>query len=277
MNREKDLIAKQVPFSWFGKTLWKFTPLYVELVFLAICTRLLGLVEPFILQVIIDRILPFEREATLLVVMAIFAAVTVFHVGFNIISSLLGMLTANRVTRELGARIFEHLFKLPYSHFRKWPVGEMMARVGETDTIRAFLIGTTTGVFLDLMFVTIYLAVLYALSPTLMVIVLLALPIQGLVYFGFGPFLRRRLRAQFDAGARHQSLMVESISGIAAIKALSAEEKMLEGLDETLHADLQAGYQVGKLNIASSNMIYAINQVITISIIFVGALQVFAG
>ncbi|MFT7371229.1 MAG: subfamily B ATP-binding cassette protein HlyB/CyaB [Octadecabacter sp.] len=71
--------TKQVPFSWFGKTLWKFTPLYVELVFLAICSRLLGLVEPFILQVIIDRILPFEREATLIVVMAIFAAVTVFH------------------------------------------------------------------------------------------------------------------------------------------------------------------------------------------------------
>jgi ATP-binding cassette, subfamily B, bacterial HlyB/CyaB len=277
MSEEADLEAKQVPFSWFGKTLWKFTPLYVELVFLAICTRLLGLVEPFILQVIIDRILPFEREATLIVVMAIFAAVTVFHVGFNIISSLLGMLTANRVTRELGARIFEHLFKLPYSHFRKWPVGEMMARVGETDTIRAFLVGTTTGVFLDLMFVTIYLAVLYALSPTLMLIVLLALPIQALVYFGFGPFLRRRLRVQFDAGAKHQSRMVENISGMAAVKALSAEEKMLESLDETLHATQQAGYQVGKLNIASSNIIYAINQALTIIIIFVGALQVFAG
>ena len=268
---------KQVPFSWFGKTLWKFTPLYVELTFLAICIRLLGLVEPFILQVIIDRVLPFEREATLIVVMAIFAAVTVFNIGFNILSSLLGMLTANRVTRELGGRIFEHLFKLPYSHFRKWPVGEMMARVGETDTIRAFLVGTTTGVFLDLMFVTIYLSVLYALSPMLTAIVLLSLPVQALVYFGFGPFLRRRLRVQFDAGAKHQSRMVENISGMAAVKALSAEEKMLDSLDETLHASLQAAYQVGKLNIASSNIVYAVNQSLTILIIFVGAQQVFSG
>ena len=61
--------------------------------------------------------------------MAIFTAVTVFHIEFNILFSLLGMLTANRVTRELGGRIFEHLFKLPYSQFRKWPVGEMMARI----------------------------------------------------------------------------------------------------------------------------------------------------
>ncbi len=269
--------AKEIPLSWFGKTLWKFTPLYVELVFLAICIRLLGLVEPFILQVIIDRILPFEREATLVVVMAIFAAVSVFHVGFSVLSGLLGMLTANRVTRELGGRIFDHLFKLPFSHFRKWPVGETIARISETDTIRNFLVGTTTGVFLDLMFVVIYIGVLFTLSPMLTAIVILALPIQAAVYFGFGPFLRRRLRVQFDAGAKHQSRMVENISGIAAVKALSAEEKMLDSLDETLHASLEAGYQVGKIQLASSNIVYAINQALTISIIFVGALQVFDG
>lgn len=267
----------QVPFSWFGKTLWKFTPLYAELVFLAICTRLLGLFEPFILQVIIDRILPFEREATLIVVMAVFAAVSLFHIGFNILSSLLGMLTANQVTRELGGRIFEHLFKLPYSHFRQWPIGETIARVSETDTIRSFLVGTTTGVFLDVLFVTIYLGVLFALSPLLTAIVVISLPVQAFVYFVFGPFLRKRLRAQFDAGAKHQARMVENIGGIAAVKALSAEDKMLGDLDETLHANLQAGLQVGKLNIASGNIVYAVSQTLTIFIIFIGARQVFAG
>ncbi|MCV3272030.1 peptidase domain-containing ABC transporter [Roseobacter sinensis] len=268
---------RMVPLSWFGQTLWKFTPLYVELVFLAICIRLLGLVEPFIFQVIIDRILPFQREATLIVVMAVFAAVSVFHIGFNILSSLLGMLTANRVTRELGSRIFEHLFRLPYSHFRKWPVGETIARVSETDTIRAFLVGTTTGVVLDLLFVVIYLGVLYTLSPLLTAIVVASLPLQAFVYFIFGPFLRRRLRVQFDAGARHQSRMVESIGGIASVKALSAEDKMLGGLRETLGDTLDAGLRVGKLRIASSNLIYAVSQTLTILIIFIGAREVFAG
>ncbi|MEM8541904.1 MAG: ABC transporter transmembrane domain-containing protein, partial [Pseudomonadota bacterium] len=269
--------SREVPLSWFGQTLWKFTPLYIELVFLAICIRLLGLVEPFILQVIIDRILPFQREATLVVVMAIFASVAVFHIGFSILSSLLSMQTANRVTRELGHRMFAHLFRLPYSHFRKWPIGELIARISETDTIRAFLVGTTTGVFLDILFVVIYLAVLFTLSPLLTAIVILSLPIQFAVYFAFGPFLRRRLRVQFDAGARHQSQMVENISGIAAVKALSAEDKMLGTLDRTLHNNLEAGLSVGKLNIGSSNLIYAIGQTLTILIIFVGANQVFAG
>ncbi|MEO9894828.1 MAG: peptidase domain-containing ABC transporter [Paracoccaceae bacterium] len=267
----------EIPLSWFGKTLWKFTPLYVELIFLAICLRLLGLVEPFIFQVIIDRILPFEREASLLVVVAIFAAVSLFQLGFQVLSELLGMLTANRVTRELGARIFDHLFKLPFSHFRKWSVGETIARVSETDTIRAFLVGTTTGVFLDLIFVFIYIAVLFTLSPLLTWIVLAALPIQILIYVGFGPFLRRRLRAQFDAGAAHQTQMVENISGIASVKALSAEGKMLERLDQSLHANLNAGYRVGLLNIWNDKLLFIVKQTITISIIYFGARLVFAG
>ena len=269
--------AREIPLSWFTRSLWKYSPLYLELVFLAICLRLIGLVEPFIFQVIIDRILPFQREASLVVVVAIFAAVSLFQLGFEVLSSLLGALTANKVTREFGARIFDHLFKLPFSHFRKWSVGETIARVGETDTIRNFLVGTSTGVFLDLLFVVIYIGVLLALSVPLTMIVLVALPLQALIYFAFGPFLRRRLRAQFDAGARHQTLMVENISGVAAVKALSAERKMLERLDKTLHKSLNASYRVGLLNIFSDKLTFVVERGVTISIIFVGANLVFAG
>lgn len=277
MTDHRDENAGEIPLSWFGKTLWKYTPLYIELVFLAICLRLIGLVEPFIFQVIIDRILPFQREASLMVVVAIFVAVSLFQLVFEVLSDLLGMVTANRVTRDFGARIFEHLFKLPFNHFRKWTVGETIARVSETDTIRAFLVGTTTGVFLDLLFVFIYIAVLFTLSVDLTLIILAALPVQFLIYFGFGPFLRRRLRVQFDAGAAHQTQMVENISGIAAVKALSAEGKMLERLDQTLNANLNAGYRVGLLNIWNDKLLFIIDKAITISIIYFGAQFVFAG
>lgn len=269
--------GREIPLSWFTRSLWKYTPLYIELVFLAICLRLIGLVEPFIFQVIIDRILPFQREASLIVVVAIFVAVSLFQMGFEVLSSLLGILTANKVTREFGSRIFDHLFKLPFSHFRKWSVGETIARVSETDTIRNFLVGTTTGVFLDLLFVVIYIGVLLSLSVPPTMIVLIALPLQALVYFAFGPFLRQRLRAQFDAGAKHQTQMVENISGIAAVKALSAEGKMLERLDQTLGNSLFASYRVGVLNIFSDKLTFIIERGVTISIIYARANLVFAG
>jgi subfamily B ATP-binding cassette protein HlyB/CyaB len=46
MKERHDDNGREIPLSWFGKTLWTFTPLYTELVFVAICLRLIGLVEP---------------------------------------------------------------------------------------------------------------------------------------------------------------------------------------------------------------------------------------
>ncbi len=213
----------------------------------------------------------------MLAIIVIFAAVSLFQLGFEVLSELLGMLAANRMTRELGTRIFEHLLKLAFRHFRKQSVGETIARISETDSIRNFLTGTATGAFLDLVFVFIYIAVLLTISAPLTMVVLSALPLQFLIYVGFGPFLRRRLRVQFDAGAAHQSQMVENLSGVASVKALSAERTMLERLDKTLHGSLNASYRVGLLGIWNSKLLLAVEKAITIGIIYFGAKFVFSG
>ncbi|WP_244423693.1 peptidase domain-containing ABC transporter [Nitratireductor pacificus] len=269
--------AGLIPLSWFGKTLWKFTPLCIELTFLAICLRLIGLIQPFVFQVVIDRILPFQREASLIVVVLVLVGASLFQSGFTILSGLLNVLTANGITRELGSRLFDHLFKLPLRYFRRWPVGETITRIGETDTIRAFLMGAATGVFLDLLFSAVYLAILLALSGKLTLLVLAALPLQALIYIGFGPILRNRLRAQFDAGSGHQALMVENIMGATAVKALGAEDLMLARLNRTLGRVLETARRVTTLNIASSELALACDRAVTIGIVFLGAQEVFAG
>ena len=267
----------EVPISWFTKTLWQYRSLYAELLLLAFCMRLIGLVEPFIFQVIIDRILPFHGEASLLAVVIVFAAVSLFQIGFNSLSTVLGVRTANAATEELGGRILDHLLKLPLRHFRHWTIGETVARVNETETIRRFLVGITTGALLDLVFVFIYIFVLMALSVQLTLIVIAALPLQVLVYLGFGSPLRSRFREQFDAGASHYNQMVESISGIAAIKSLGAENKILTKLNRTLVRSLQTTYRVTTLQLWSEQLTFALEQAVKITVIFVGAHLAFDG
>lgn len=43
MSHRSEATDSEVPLSWFGKTLWKFSPLYIELILLATCLRLIGL------------------------------------------------------------------------------------------------------------------------------------------------------------------------------------------------------------------------------------------
>lgn len=267
----------EVPLKWFGDVIWRYRWIYVELLGLAICLRLIALVEPFMFQVIIDRVLPFQRENTLTIVLLIFTSVSVFQICFQFLSGYLGLVGSNRVTEELGGKLFKHLFRLPYRYFREWNIGEILSRLSETDTIRSFLIAATAGLFLDVLFVVIYLSVLFTLSAQLTWLIIAALPVQAIIYLAFGPLFRRYLRAQFDASARHQSKMVETLTGVATVKSLGAENHAINQLKATLLRQLETGLRAGKVDIASAQLNFAVNRALTIVILLIGSKLVFSG
>lgn len=275
-NSDIKLQRKEVKISWFLETLLKYKALYLELVFLAFCMRLLGVIEPFLFQVIIDRILPFQRESSLIVVAVVFVATSIFQGAFSVVSAILGILTGNRVTKEFADRIYSHLFHLPFAYFRAWPVGETISRLSETDTIRAFIVGAAAGVLLDVVFTFLYLAILFSLSSQLTLILLVGLPLQVLVYFGFGPFLRERLRDEFDTGAKMQTHVVESVSGAQTLKALAIEDRACEKISEALELNMASSVRVQMLRLVSDQILFVVERAVTIGIVIYGAGLVFS-
>ena len=275
-NSDIKLQRKEVKISWFLETLLKYKALYLELVFLAFCMRLLGVIEPFLFQVIIDRILPFQRESSLIVVAVVFVATSIFQGAFSVVSAILGILTGNRVTKEFADRIYSHLFHLPFAYFRAWPVGETISRLSETDTIRAFIVGAAAGVLLDVVFTFLYLAILFSLSSQLTLILLVGLPLQALVYFGFGPFLRERLRDEFDTGTKMQTHVVESVSGAQTLKALAIEDRACEKISEALELNMASSVRVQMLRLVSDQILFVVERAVTIGIVIYGAGLVFS-
>jgi len=119
--------------------------------------------------------------------------------------------------------------------------------------------------------------VLLSISGKLTLVVAAALPVQALLYLVVGPLLRKRLRAQFDAGSHHQARMVENLSGMTAVKALTAEAVMLSRLRETLSQTLQASRRVYTMNAVSGQLATLCEKGVFIAVIYIGAQQVFAG
>ncbi|RWM10839.1 MAG: hypothetical protein E5X80_18275 [Mesorhizobium sp.] len=78
----------------------------------AIVLRLLGLVQPFVFQTIIDRVLPFQREATLVLIVVVLVLATLFSACLGALSAYLGNHMANRLIAELARRIFDHVLNL---------------------------------------------------------------------------------------------------------------------------------------------------------------------
>ncbi|MBP2509808.1 Alpha-hemolysin translocation ATP-binding protein HlyB [compost metagenome] len=246
-----------------------------ETMVIAVVLRLLGLVEPFVFQTIIDRVLPFQREATLTLIVVVLVLTMLASALLSALVAYLGSHMANRLITELARRIFRHVLNLPLLFLQRWPAGETLARVGETDTVRGFLTGTISSAILDVLFAVVYVGALLAISPFLTMVVLVTLPLQAVAFALIGPFLRRRMQESFFAASRHQSRLVEAFGNITTVKALAGEEQQIERFHETLSASLNASFHVTKLEIINGFFGQTLSNIPGILIIFLGSQLVF--
>jgi ATP-binding cassette, subfamily B, bacterial HlyB/CyaB len=169
---------KPAALSWFTSTTISFMPIMAELMVIACVVRLIGLIEPFVFQTLIDRVLPFQREASLQLILILLVATTFFSAILGVLSTLMGACMANRLTAEFGRRIYDHVLNMAASHLQRFQAGAILTRLREIDTVRMFLTDSAMGLILDLVFAIVYLGALLALSPFLTMIVLIMLPLQ---------------------------------------------------------------------------------------------------
>lgn len=239
------------PLSWFTRTTFFYTPLMIELMIVAIVMRLLGLVQPFVFQAVIDRVLPFQREATLLLIVVVLGVTAILSAILDALAAYLGNHMGNRLTLDLAGRIFRHVLHLPLRQLQCWRVGETLTRISEIDTVKAFLTGTVSSILVDLLFAIIYVAALITISPMLTLIVLIVLPLQVIAFGVIGPLTRRRMQRAFLDYSRHQSRLVETLANVVTVKALGCEAVQSERLNRTLADSLLAGFEVTKLHIVN--------------------------
>lgn len=267
--------SKPADLSWFTASTLKFTPHLIELLILAATVRLIGLVQPFVFQTLIDRVLPFQRVDSLTLILFVLLGATLFSACINSVSSYLGAHMANRITSELGYRIYKHTLHLPLQTIQKWQVGEVLARVQEVDTVRKFLTGTIANVVLDLMFAIIYVAALLSISPFLTLIVVVMLPAQMVVFAVIGPFLRTRMQSAFQASSIHQARFVEIVGNIVSLKSHVSENTHTARVSETLDLSLDASFKAEKINILNGFFGEILRNLSVILIIYFGSLLVF--
>ncbi|WP_164838067.1 peptidase domain-containing ABC transporter [Sinorhizobium meliloti] len=259
------------PLSWFTRTTFFYTPLMIELMIVAIVMRLLGLVQPFVFQAVIDRVLPLQREATLLLIVVVLGVTAILSAILDALAAYLGNHMGNRLTLDLAGRIFRHVLHLPLRQLQCWRVGETLTRISEIDTVKAFLTGTVSSILVDLLFAIIYVAALITISPMLTLIVLIVLPLQVIAFGVIGPLTRRRMQRAFLDYSRHQSRLVETLANVVTVKALGCEAVQSERLNRTLADSLLAGFEVTKLHIVNGFTGGLLGNVSVISIVFFGS------
>jgi subfamily B ATP-binding cassette protein HlyB/CyaB len=88
------------------------------------------------------------------------------------------------------------------------------------------------------------------------------------------PLLRARINRQFLLGARNQAFLTEYVAGMETVKSLQMEPRLEGRYDELLASYLSAGFATRQLSNSFNVVANALEQVMTLAILCVGALLV---
>jgi subfamily B ATP-binding cassette protein HlyB/CyaB len=264
-------------FKWFAPSLWRYRKPLAHVLIASFFVQIFALVSPLFFQVVIDKVLTHRGYSTLFVLVGGLALIGLFDVALQYLRSYALSHTTNRIDVELGQRLFRHMTRLPISYFETRSTGQTVARVRELETIRAFLTGQGLFSALDLFFAFVFIAVLFAYSWKLTLVVLATIPLYLIIAALARPLLRERLNEKFNRGAESQQFLVEAIVGMQTIKAAAVEPVVAKQWEERLAAYVRSAFATTMLGAKGQNAIQYVNKLSTAALLLFGAKAVIDG
>lgn len=262
---------------WFIPAVLRYRKLFVEVIIASFFVQLFALVTPLMFQVIVDKVLVHNSVTTLNVIAIAMIAVAIFEVVLTFLRNFISSHTSNRIDVILGAKLYRHLLALPLAYFESRRVGDSVARVRELENIRSFLTGSSITLVIDLLFTSVFFAVLFFYSPLLTMIVAGSIPLYVLLSIIVTPQFRHRLQQKFDRGAENQAFLVETVSGIQTVKSMSVEPQMQRYWEEQLAGYISASFRSTQLGNIASQVAGLISKVSMVLVLWLGASLVMQG
>nr|WP_271488490.1 peptidase domain-containing ABC transporter [Synechococcus sp. AH-779-G23] len=263
--------------GWFTPLLGKYKKSLIIVFIASLLAQLFGLAIPLMIQQIIDKTLSQGNLSSLNVLGSAMVVMALFQGLLKVLRTYIFVDTTDRMDLTLGTSVIDRLLSLPLSYFEKRPVGELSQRLGELNTIRSFLTGTALVSVLNIIFATVYLAVMLVYSPVLTAIALSTLPVYLLLVFGVAPIYRNLIRKRAVAQAKTQSHLIEILGGIQTVKAQHFELTARWKWQDRYRHFVDEGFKSSALGSASGEIGGFLNQLSGLLILWFGMGMVIEG
>jgi ATP-binding cassette, subfamily B, bacterial HlyB/CyaB len=199
-----------------------------------ICAFVLGVIAlaPILFwRILASRVLPFDAWSTFQVACIAIIIFFLFEAVFLWIRRYLVLHLTLRMDVKLSTYVFDKLLHLPIDYFERNQVGKITHDMLQLNKIRGFLMGQLFGTVLDSATLLVFLPVMFFISPsvTLFVVAVCALIVAWLLIMM--PSHREKSRAAEKASAQQGAFLVQTISGMRAVKSLGLTSRQLHTWD----------------------------------------------
>jgi ATP-binding cassette subfamily C protein LapB len=231
--------------------------------------NLFALVMPLFIMNVYDRVVPNDTTETLWALAVGVLIVLGFDFVMRMLRAYLVDIAGKRIDVILSANIFEKSMGLRMEA-RPASVGSFASNIHEFESFREFITSATITALVDLPFVILFIAVIFWIGGPVGVVPLLAVPLIILVGVMLQRSLGEIIQTSFRCAAQKQGLLIESLSTIETVKAISAEGVLQRRWEQLVGTVARLGIKARTLSSAIINISVTVQQLASVGVIVVG-------
>ncbi len=194
-------------------------------ILISLASTALGLAQPYISKLLIDKALLEKDFHALLVISGLMFAAVVFGFALNILSSYRYVKLSAAMLFDMRLALFRHLQTLSPRFYATFRTGDLMSRlnndVGEVQRVAA---DTLLSVLSNVVFLIGSVAMMLWLNWKLFFVSVLLLPLSTILFLRYQKRLTLLTKTLRERAAGLGSFIVDSILGMRAIVSLDAQE-----------------------------------------------------
>jgi ATP-binding cassette subfamily C protein LapB len=261
---------------WFWSTIKRSKGLYGEVLIASFMINIFALASPLFIMNVYDRVVPNHALETLWVLATGVGLVFVFDLVLKSLRGYFIDAAGKRADIILSARTFARVMDLKLSA-RPGRVGSFANNLQEFDGFREFFTSTTLITLIDLPFVFLFVALIYAIGGVLASVPLICIPLIVIVGLLVQRPLASVVSASFTASARKHAMLIETLSGLDAVKGARAEGMMQQRWEQMNAQIARLGLRSRLLSLGTINFAQLITQTATVAVVILGVYSITAG
>jgi ABC-type multidrug transport system fused ATPase/permease subunit len=209
---------------WLASQVRPFLRLHLNSYFCIVIASILMLIDPLIVRLLIDQVIPQKRVGWLPIVAAAFFLTYLGRLGFDSLASMLNCRAVQKMTFRTRLQLLRHLQRLSAEYHDNRTLGDTLHRL----QIDVDQVGTLSGEVIPstLRMVTIFTLVVTTMLVLNYQLTIIVLPLIPLFIFVRGRF-HDRLRQASDSVQEHSGKVIgfleEHLSSIVQVQLLSCE------------------------------------------------------
>lgn len=269
--------ARAFGVGWFAPEILRQRRAFADTIVAALTLQALALATPMFFQIVIDKVILHQSEATLTALGVGVLIAIGFDALLGYLKSLLLLHATAKIDIRMAVAVFAHLMALPLEYFERMSSGVLINHIQQGRVVREFLTGRLFLTLLDAAALIVFVPLLALYSGLLTLVVAgFALVLAG-VLAAAAVALRARLQTLYMAEAERQAMLVETVHGVATVKALSLEPVRRKDWDARSADVVERSVAVGALSAAARSVSGLLEKVMGVAVLWLGVQLIFDG